>query len=74
VSVEVPEGGYDGHAGGDFGLINALHREMTGPPPHEMRSSLARSVQSHLMAFAAEEARRSGSVIDLELFEKASRK
>ncbi len=72
VSVEVPGGGYDGHAGGDSGLVNALHGEMTGPAPSEMRSSLARSVQSHLMAFAAEEARKSGEVINLEEFEMAS--
>ena len=71
--IAADEGGYDSHGGGDMGLIRALHREMTEVEPAAMRSSIQRSVQSHLMAFAAEESRLTGRTIGLEEFEQAHR-
>jgi hypothetical protein len=63
--VETPAVGYAGHGGGDFGLMSTLHADLTCPDPAGMRTSLEVSLQSHLMAFAAEESRRSGRTVTL---------
>lgn len=63
IMLSVPEGGYDGHAGGDAGLVSQLYHEMTTGDADKMKSSLARSVESHLMAFAAEESRIRGKMV-----------
>jgi predicted dehydrogenase len=68
VNAEV--GGYSGHGGGDPGLVIALHDEMTAKKPAEMTSSIHASVESHVMAFAAEEARISASRVDCAEFAK----
>lgn len=65
--VQVPTGGYAGHGGGDPGLVDGLDRELARPAP-EMRSGLHASVESHMMAFAAEESRRAGRLVDLAEF------
>jgi predicted dehydrogenase len=56
-SVNPEIGGYEGHGGGDPGLMLSLHSEMMRERPEQMTSSIQRSVESHLMAFAAEKAR-----------------
>jgi predicted dehydrogenase len=58
--LETMAGGYDGHGGGDMGLVLALHKEMNAP--HGMTSSLVVSIESHLIGFAGEVARRTASV------------
>jgi predicted dehydrogenase len=58
-------GGYSGHGGGDPALVLSLYDEMMKERPDEMRSSLTKSVESHLMGFAAEEARITGRTVDL---------
>ncbi len=52
-----------GHGGGDAGIVNALHEELTGKG--EGRTSIARSVQSHAMAFAAEQSRLTGKTVEI---------
>lgn len=61
-------GEYVGHAGGDQGLIEAIHDEWAKPDSATMRSSIQRSVESHAMGFAAEEARVTKQVVDLNEF------
>lgn len=61
-NISIPEGG---HGGGDVGLVNHLHHEMSGIPASEMRSSLEKSVASHLITFAAERSRETGQTVDL---------
>ena len=39
-----------------------------------MEAGIESTVHSHLIAFAAEEARRTGRVVELEEFERAHRK
>jgi len=55
-----------GHAGGDDAIMRDFARRLrgrlAGAPREEARTSLAESLDSHLMAFAAEEARRAGDV------------
>lgn len=71
IKVEVgKDGGYDSHGGGDGGLVKALYNEMTKPVSSDMLSSIHASVMSHTMAFAAEHARTTGTVVDLEGFLK----
>ncbi|MDX2111692.1 MAG: Gfo/Idh/MocA family oxidoreductase [Verrucomicrobiota bacterium] len=59
-----------GHGGGDSGLVRALHSEMSKDRPGDMRSSISRSVESHLMGFAAETSRLSGKTISIAEFRK----
>lgn len=68
-NVSSSVGGYDGHGGGDPGLVLALYDEMTKPDPSQMLSSISRSVQSHLMGYAAEHSRRTGTAVDLAEFQ-----
>ncbi len=53
---------YSGHEGGDAGLMNALHEQMTRDGA-DMTSSLENSIESHVMGFAAEHARLSGVTV-----------
>ncbi len=57
-------GGYDGHGGGDPGLVHAIDLEMA-KPAGEMRSGLSASVESHLIGYAAEESRLTGKMVEL---------
>jgi predicted dehydrogenase len=66
LDVDFPEGGYDGHAGGDSGFVSALYEEMHSVSPEAMTSSISVSVESHYIGFAAEESRRTGRTIALE--------
>jgi predicted dehydrogenase len=52
-----------GHGGGDSGIVNALYDELTGAG--DGRTSIARSVQSHAMAFAAEHSRVTGKTVEI---------
>ncbi len=53
-----------GHGGGEFGLIDALYRLVSGDK--ESATTLSASVESHLMAICAEESRlRGGTLIKL---------
>jgi hypothetical protein len=60
------KGGYDGHGGGDVGLIDMLYEQMLTTQPGQMRSSITQSVQSHLMGFAAEASRMTGKVVQMK--------
>lgn len=59
-----------GHGGGDAGIMEdftaSLHDSFA-----ESRSSISRSVESHLMACAIEEARITGKVIDMTDFRRS---
>jgi len=62
------EGGYDGHGGGDQGLVNALHTAFLGRDPAALDTSLSASIESHVVGFAAEAARTQRRIVDLEEF------
>jgi predicted dehydrogenase len=64
--VNAAVGGYAGHGGGDPGLVLALYDEMSQSDPAQMRSSITRSIQSHLMGFAAEASRLTGKTVHLD--------
>lgn len=52
-----------GHGGGDLGLIRAFVQAVRGERS-DVLTSARQSVESHLLAFAAEEARLSGRVVE----------
>jgi hypothetical protein len=69
-TVQAEDGGYELHGGGDAGLVNALYDEMTRPPGAPLEAGLDSTVHSHLIAFAAEEARLTGATVDLEEYHR----
>ena len=58
-----------GHGGGDDGVIEAFLSALRGESSAVLTSARA-SVSSHLMAFAAEEARLSGQVVEMSAYER----
>lgn len=70
-TVQAEDGGYELHGGGDAGLVNALYTEMTKAPGAPIEAGLDSTVHSHLIAFAAEEARVTGRTVDLTEYQKA---
>ena len=69
-TVQAEDGGYELHGGGDPGLVNALYDEMTQPPEAPPAAGLDSTVHSHLIGFAAEEARVTGRTVNLEEFQQ----
>ncbi len=60
-----------GHGGGDDGLMSAfLHSVEAGQ--QDVMTSARASLESHLMAFAAEESRLTGNSIDMDSFRQAA--
>jgi predicted dehydrogenase len=72
-TVQAEDGGYELHGGGDVGLVKALYKEMTKPPGVPLEAGLESTVHSHVMTFAAEEARLTGRVVDVERFGQVHR-
>jgi len=60
-----PARGGKGHGGGDEGIVQAL-LDMLDKDGCEMSSNIAASVESHLMAEAAERSRREHRMVDLK--------
>lgn len=54
-----------GHNGGDAGLMEDFLRMLESGEP-DSRSSIHRSVESHMMAYAAELARMTGAVVEMD--------
>ena len=61
-----------GHGGGDDGIMAALYDLVTGKENFSL-CTLSESVDNHMIAFAAEESRLSGKVVDLEEFKNRYR-
>ena len=62
---------YDsGHGGGDSGIMEDFTAGLQQNNP-DSRSSISRSVESHLMACAIEHARLTGTVVDMEAYRKS---
>ena len=55
-----------GHGGGDEGLMGAFLAAVAGEDPGRILSGPAETLESHLMVFAAEQARRQGSVVEVD--------
>jgi len=66
--LKAEDGGYDSHGGGDFGFVSTWYDQLTAETPEELKSSIQKSVESHVMAWAAEESRISSETVKLESF------
>ena len=60
--------GNAGHGGGDFGLMRQYVQTMRGNA--DALTDARHALESHLMAFAAEEARMENKVVDMQEFRK----
>ncbi|OCT10922.1 oxidoreductase [Paenibacillus pectinilyticus] len=67
ISLETP-GGHIGHGGGDFGLIRDFIKQVQLDGKGNGLTSADHSVQSHLMAFAAEQSRLDRRVVNMREF------
>lgn len=70
--VPADESSTSGHGGGDFGLVRAFIQTMRGQPDDSLTSARA-SLESHLLAFAAEESRLNTCVVNMEEFRSVQR-
>ncbi|KAI9102421.1 streptomycin biosynthesis protein StrI [Phlyctochytrium arcticum] len=61
-------GGASGHGGGDYGLMATFVQAVASGDPRILGCSPNEALQSHALVFAAEEARRNGTVVSLEEF------
>ena len=61
--------GSTGHSGGDEGIMEEFVSILKGE--RENTNTIAQSVHSHVMAFAAEESRLTGRTVDVADFEKS---
>jgi predicted dehydrogenase len=58
--------GAAGHGGGDAALMDAFLHSLTSGEDNPSLTTARQSIESHLMAFAADEARLKGTVIDMQ--------
>jgi len=56
----------DGHAGGDIGLVRAYVDALRSEDPSALASGARESLASHRVVFAAERARRTGTIVRLD--------
>ncbi len=61
-----------GHGGGDVGIMAAFSDLLSGIPNISL-CDISEAVNNHMIAFAAEESRLSGKVVDMEAFKKEKR-
>lgn len=66
-----PQAEDSGHAGGDEGLMRNLIRHLWWRDSYPLETSLSSAIQSHIMAFAAEDSMFSHETVDLESYRKA---
>ena len=62
-----------GHGGGDQGIIACFHDLLCGKEEDKSLADISTSVSNHMIVFAAEEARLSGQVVDVQQYERAFR-
>jgi hypothetical protein len=62
-----PQAGASGHGGGDEGLMRAFVSTLRGESVAHQTSARA-SLESHLMAFAAEESCRTRQTVDMNAY------
>ena len=58
----------EGHSGGDKGFMRDVVRQMQTDGAYTGRTQVSSSVESHLIALAAEESRVTGSTISMKDF------
>jgi len=64
--VKTEESILGGHGGGDQGIVSELHEYLSGSYTGWCAANIQVSVQNHMIGFAAEKARRNGTVEDVQ--------
>jgi len=59
-----------GHGGGDAGIVEVLYEYLTKGYEGDLLSEISVSAKNHMIAFAAEESRVTGKVVDVQEFTK----
>lgn len=65
--VEVVDRDHSGHGGGDFGIVRSFINAVNGTPDDSITTA-RESLESHLLAFAAEESRHTRTLINMEAY------
>ena len=65
--IDLTDADSSGHGGGDFGLVASFLRSVRGEPDESVTSARV-SLESHLLAFAAEDSRLNGTVVNVDDF------
>ena len=71
-SVIHPQRAFSGHGGGDSGIVDDFLAVMEGRQG-EASTGISRSIESHMMACAADESRLQGTVVEIEEFRRRHR-
>lgn len=61
-TIEIEEYKHSGHGGGDWRLVADFVQAVAQQKPELLTSTIEQSIESHIMAFAAEKSRAAGSV------------
>lgn len=69
-TIHTRTGAVSGHGGGDDGIVYALYDYLTGAKSALQVSEIGISCQNHLLVFAAEESRHTGSVVGIADYQK----
>ena len=70
IEIKAKDGIEGGHGGGDVGIIGALYDCVTGAYNGKSLSGIDISCNNHLIVFAAEESRKTNTVVDFEEYKK----
>ncbi len=71
IPMVTPDGINGGHGGGDGGIVGSLYEYLCGSYRGSSVSDIGISVENHLIAFAAEQSRKQGTVVDMAEFVKS---
>ncbi len=74
IEITAADGITGGHGGGDDGIVDALHGAITGTYTGRSLSDVGISCNNHLIVFAAEESRKTNTVIDFEEYKEKFKK
>ena len=66
--IETDESITGGHGGGDDGIVNDLYDYLTGTYDGVSVANIGVSVANHLIGFAAEEARHTDTIVDVDTY------
>ena len=65
---ETEESIMGGHGGGDFNIVSDLYDYLTGIYEGNSVANIRVSVANHLIGFAADESRHTGTIVDLDTY------
>jgi hypothetical protein len=62
--IQIVDRDHSGHGGGDFGIVRSFVNAINGTPDDSVTTA-RESLESHLLAFAAEESRHTKTLINM---------